>query len=82
MDYFHLQRPILFVPGKLDIAALRFVYFDKVEKSEGGFLKVLPERIKPRQTSKKYFNRCRRYQSEEGEFKVLQSVRRKKTASR
>ena len=32
MDYFHLHYPILAVPGKLDIAALRFVYFDKVEK--------------------------------------------------
>ena len=40
MDYFALQHPILFVPGKLDIAALRFIYFDKVEKIKGGFLKV------------------------------------------
>lgn len=43
MDYFALQDPILFVPGKLDIAALRFVYFDKVELVKKGgepFLEV------------------------------------------
>ena len=31
MDYMDLFNPILFVPGKLDIAALRFLYFDKVD---------------------------------------------------
>ena len=31
MDYFDLEFPILSVPGKLDIAALRFIYFDRVE---------------------------------------------------
>ncbi|MCZ0933430.1 MAG: hypothetical protein OXJ52_09820 [Oligoflexia bacterium] len=40
MDYMDLYNPILFVPGKLDIAALRFLYFDQVEKAEGGFLDV------------------------------------------
>lgn len=40
MDYFDLQHPILPVPGKLDIAALRFIYFDKVELKNGGFLEV------------------------------------------
>ena len=43
MDYFSLQYPILFVPGKLDIATLRFVYFDKVELVKKGaepFLEV------------------------------------------
>ena len=32
MDYMDFYNPILFVPGKLDIAALRFLYFDKVER--------------------------------------------------
>lgn len=40
MDYIDLEYPVLPVPGKLDIAALRFLYFDKVEKKEGGFLDV------------------------------------------
>ena len=40
MDYFDLQHPILPVPGKLDIAALRFIYFDKVKLKNGGFLEV------------------------------------------
>ena len=43
MDYFNLYYPILFVPGKLDVAALRFVYFDKVELVNPGaepFLEV------------------------------------------
>ena len=38
MDYLH--NPVLFVPGKLDIAALRFIYFDRIEKKGGGFLHV------------------------------------------
>ena len=40
MDYMDLYNPMLFVPGKLDIAALRFIYFDKVDLKGGGFLKV------------------------------------------
>ena len=40
MDYMNLYNPILFVPGKLDIAALRFIYFDKVDLKEGGVLEV------------------------------------------
>ena len=41
MDYPDLQYPTLSVPGKLDIAAIRFIYFDEVElKKEGTFLKV------------------------------------------
>ena len=35
MDYMNLYNPILFVPGKLDIAALRFIYFDKVDLKKG-----------------------------------------------
>lgn len=34
MDYPSLQNPILPVPGKLDIAVLRFIYFDQVELSK------------------------------------------------
>ena len=40
MDSMDLEYPILPVPGKLDIAVLRFIYFDKVEKANGGFLSV------------------------------------------
>ena len=40
MDFIDLEYPILPVPGKLDIATLRFLYFDKVEKKKGGFLNV------------------------------------------
>ena len=40
MDYMDFHNPILFVPGKLDIAALRFIYFDKVDLKNGGFLSV------------------------------------------
>lgn len=40
MDYPNFLFPVLPVPGKLDIAALRFIYFDKVELVEGGFLDV------------------------------------------
>ena len=40
MDYMDLHNPILFVPGKLDIAALRFIYFDKVDLKSGGALTV------------------------------------------
>ena len=41
MDYMDLYNPVLFVPGKLDIAAFRFIYFDKVDlKQKGGVLKV------------------------------------------
>ena len=41
MDYMDFEYPVLPVPGKLDIAALRFIYFDKVDlKQEGGVLKV------------------------------------------
>ena len=40
MDYMDLEYPVLSVPGKLDIAALRFIYFDKVETAKGGFLHV------------------------------------------
>lgn len=31
MDEMNIEDPILAVPGKLDIAALRFIYFDQVE---------------------------------------------------
>ena len=31
MDYIDLRYPVLPVPGKLDIAALRFLYFDKLD---------------------------------------------------
>ena len=31
MEVMHLQYPILSVPGKLDISALRFLYFDKLD---------------------------------------------------
>ncbi|MCZ0933431.1 MAG: hypothetical protein OXJ52_09825 [Oligoflexia bacterium] len=40
MGYMNTEYPILAVPGKLDIAVLRFLYFDKVEKAEGGFLDI------------------------------------------
>ena len=40
MDYMSFHHPYLSVPGKLDIAALRFIYFDHVELAGGGFLKV------------------------------------------
>ena len=40
MDYMHFYNPILFVPGKLDIAALRFIYFDKVDLKNGEVLKT------------------------------------------
>ena len=40
MDYMSSHYPVLSVPGKLDIAALRFIYFDHVELAKGGFLKV------------------------------------------
>ena len=40
MDYVNLLFPVLPVPGKLDIGALRFIYFDKVELVKGGFLNV------------------------------------------
>ena len=40
MDYMNFHNPILFVPGKLDIAALRFIYFDKVDLINGDTLKV------------------------------------------
>ena len=32
MDYMDFSNPMLWLPGKLDIAALRFLYFDKVER--------------------------------------------------
>ena len=40
MDYMNLYQPLLFVPGKLDIAALRFIYFDKVDLKNGEVLEV------------------------------------------
>ena len=40
MDYMNFYNPILFVPGKLDIAALRFIYFDKVDLTNGEVLEV------------------------------------------
>ena len=40
MDYGPADFPQLLVPGKYDIAAIRFVYFDKVEKAGGGLLNV------------------------------------------
>ena len=40
MDYMNFDNPILFVPGKLDIAALRFIYFDKVDGQNGEVLEV------------------------------------------
>ena len=40
MDYMSFHHPVLSVPGELDIATLRFIYFDQVELAKGGFLKV------------------------------------------
>ena len=40
MDYFNLEHPVLSVPGKLDIAALRFIYFNQVELKDGSVLPV------------------------------------------
>ncbi len=40
MDYLNFYFPVLTVPGKYDIAVTRFVYFDKVELEDGGFLTV------------------------------------------
>ena len=40
MDYYNLQFPILGVPGKYDIAATRFIYFDKVELDDGELLDI------------------------------------------
>ena len=40
MDYGHPYFPQLSVPGKYDIAAIRFVYFDKVEQAGGSLLDV------------------------------------------
>ncbi len=40
MDYGYTQYPSLTVPGKYDIAFLRFLYFNKVELSDGTFLKI------------------------------------------
>ena len=34
MDYMDFHNPILFIPGKSDIAAFRFLYFDKVDLKE------------------------------------------------
>ena len=40
MDYNHPQFPGLTVPGKYDIAATKFVYFDKVDLANGGTLDI------------------------------------------
>ena len=40
MDYGHSLFPQLSVPGKYEIAATRFVYFDKVEQSDGSLLEI------------------------------------------
>ena len=40
MDEMNFEYPILSVPGKMDTAALRFIYFDKVEKENGELLPV------------------------------------------
>ena len=40
MEPMLLQYPILSVPGKLDISALRFLYFDKVDLTTGATLDV------------------------------------------
>ena len=40
MDRMDFEYPVLPVPGKWDIEALRFIYFDKVKKANGGFLHV------------------------------------------
>ena len=40
MDYMSFHHPMLYVPGKLDIAALRFIYFDKVDLKNGEVLEV------------------------------------------
>ncbi len=40
MDYVHEGYPILTVPGKYDIAAIRFLYFNKIELVDGRFLEV------------------------------------------
>ena len=44
MDYADFQYPVLTVPGKYDIAAIRFVYFDRVEL-EGGDLLHVPVKV-------------------------------------
>ena len=40
MDIMFLEYPILAVPGKLDTALLRFIYFDEAELKDGSVLKV------------------------------------------
>lgn len=40
MDYGYIQFPFLTVPGKYDIAATKFLYFNKVELVSGGTLDV------------------------------------------
>ena len=40
MDRMSFDYPVLPVPGKTDIEALRFIYFDKVKKANGEFLHV------------------------------------------
>ena len=40
MDYGYIQFPFLTVPGKYDIAATRFLYFNKMELVNGGTLDV------------------------------------------
>ena len=40
MDYSQLEFPKLTVPGKYDLAAIRFIYFDEVELDTGEFVKV------------------------------------------
>lgn len=40
MDYSSTPYPILSVPGKYDIAAIRFLYFDKIELNNGKLLEI------------------------------------------
>ena len=59
MDYMDFHQPILFVPGKLDIAALRFIYFDKVDLKKGGTIEVPAGADRdPSKPQKKYLKNC------------------------
>ena len=44
MDYTAHQYPKLTVPGKYDVAAIRFIYFDQVELESREFLKIPHEK--------------------------------------
>ncbi len=40
MDYDHINYPTLTVPGKYDIAAFRFIYYDSVQTTDGQFVEI------------------------------------------